>query len=60
MLLVGEPTEHTVKVPGPVKICVLKLPTVVIAFPPVATIKDCPCVANSFSYTDRHPTVESI
>ena len=38
MLLVGEPTEHTVKVPGPVKICVLKFPSVIVVLPPVATI----------------------
>ena len=30
------PAQDTVKVPGPVKICVLKLPLVIVAFPPDA------------------------
>jgi hypothetical protein len=34
----AHPALVTSKVPGPVKICVLKLPQVITALPPVASI----------------------
>ena len=47
----------TVKVPGPVNVCILQLPTVVI-FPPVAVIKVSPTNPVPSS-TDNQPFVAS-
>ena len=44
----GEPAEVTVKVPGPVKVCILKSPQQVTV-PPVAEIKSLPILAKSLS-----------
>ena len=52
-----EDAEQTVKVPGPVNTCVLKLPEVTIV-PPVATIKFSPTKPVPSS-TDNQPFVAS-
>ena len=39
VLPAGEPAAETQSVPGPVKICVLKFPQVIVVFPPVAAGK---------------------
>ena len=43
------PKDDTQKVPGPVNICVLKLPQVTTALPPVAVKKFAPWSAKTLS-----------
>jgi hypothetical protein len=49
----------TQKVPSAVKICVLKLPQVTTAFPPVAFINSKPVIFCVEPLTDFHPLVPS-
>ena len=50
--------DDTAKVPGPVKICVLKLPQVTVV-PPVAAINVPPVRLDVESITFFHPSVSS-
>ena len=53
------PAQDTQKVPGPVNTCVLKFPTVKVAFPPVAVINFAGAIFSVESCVVIQPCVES-